>query len=450
MFYTGLVNAFSYYHSYNSTFSNQHFFNMGDYVFGISAKQIAMGTVMGLNENGAFNLAYNPSTLMLADDIRFNSTIEFLNVSEAVETFDASYEEPDWQNNTFDVWDYKNVGLLLPVTKDVIIGAGYYRYIDLNYQNTVLVYDSDNVRTGVWEREKEGSINKIPLGGAINIEDVVSIGGSFNILTGEEDALVRQNSYSNTNESYHKRNSDYSANNLNIGISIYVFKNLKIGAYFETAPSFEVEDNLTLVNERTNLVYYGTMIRSVSYPQIIGVNVLFKADDFYDSTFLLDVVIKDYKSCKQKITSYKGGFFSQTSGLGYLQSVTNTYSYQKEKSLSDFYASLRSIIEISIGVEHIFPINRKLKFPVRYGFLHKPSPYEKDSALTAISLGTGLKARLAKKVKGEIDFGYLYGTRDSIDYKEGAYPEFISGDTSSLRKIKESFHLFMITVGLRY
>ena len=445
--------SYSYYNNYYTTF--------GDYTFGVNARQLAMGGVMGLNENGALNLSYNPSALALSKNMIFTFSGELVSVSENIDTYiSTSEDDADLQNNSFALWDWGNAGLSIafPLGKGVEsfhIGVAYTKYLDLNYNNDYIVYTLDStiddyIRYAGKRDQWQGQVHKMPLGAAVNIMDFLLLGVSYNIFSGEADQLSMVDIYSASNDSTYTRSSEIKAGNINLGATIKIFKNLAIGGYFETAPEMKIKDSLTLSYEGTNLEYTGIIERKITYPDIIGINFLFRANDYYDSRFLLDITLKNYKNMKYRVDKYSGDIFSISGGLDVLQSYTNTYSYQKDTSLSDTSAEVHNVVEISVGGEHLFSIDKKSKFPVRYGFLYRPSSVENDIKLIAISLGAGLHVSLPSRVMVEVDFGYMAGIRETIDYQDGKYPSMFTGDTSYLRKIKETFNIFMLSLRVKY
>lgn len=440
LFNFSLLSGYTYYNNYKCI-------GIGDYTFGINAKQLSMGTTAGLNKIGAGNLLYNPSALALFKDISLNISSELAFISEAVDTLYSTDEDnEDMQNNSFNVWDYGNIGVVVPIEEFLFIGAGYYKFWDLSYENNFIIYEYDDdleryIRTGAFRFEKDGYINKIPIGIACNLMDIVSIGVSYSLIKGNQDYFSMEDNYVETNY-YYNRTTEINSGNLNVGVTVNLMKNLSLGGYFETAFKMKFKDSITLSWEGTNLEYTGTIERERTYPKILGINVLFKASDYYNSKFLLDIIFKNFKDIKQKVKHYKGNIFDFAADEE-LSSLTNSFSY------SEVYPEIHNVIEISMGAEHIFSVNKQTRFPVRYGFLYRPSGFENDVKLIAISLGSGIHTRFFK-FKVDLDLGFLYGIRETIDYCEGKYPSFITGDTAFLRKIKESFNVFMLSLQLRY
>ncbi len=435
---------------YSYSYYNNYHYKLGDYNFGVSAKQLSMGGVIGLNENNGGNLLYNPSALTLNNEIRAGFSGELGAVSEIVNTIDTSQSSDELFDNSYNVWDYGNFGMVFPVTKQLFIGAGVYKYLDFNYKNKHIRYYYDTssdeyLRHSAVTLDYKGDIKKIPVGIAYDFMDILSIGVSYNMIKGEQELLSKNNVYTNRNNYYYLQKSKYSGGNINIGAYMNIGRYITVGGYYETPPKLDIKDSVKLGFDGTNFSYIGTVDRRIEYPGIIGVNLLFKANDQYNSTVCIDVLMKKFKKISQKMNAHQGEIFNNGSSIAEnLKSITNSYSG------SDKYPELHDVVEIYMGAEHNFRLNRKTTFPIRYGFSYQPSPYERSVTMVAISLGTGLYSRLGLKFKGGIDFGYLYSIRETIDYASGVYPPLTSNDTSSLRKIRESLSIFMISVFLHY
>ncbi|MDD5067246.1 MAG: hypothetical protein PHF84_09385 [bacterium] len=438
-----LVSGYSFYQDY--------YYTMGDPVFGVNARQLALAGSTGLIPDGAASLVNNPAYLGLNKRITFQVNAEMASVSEEVRTL-FSEDNEDLQNNSFIVWGYDNIGLSYPVADFLILGAGYYKYMDLNYQYNFYEYtfnddlgsSGEYVRTGISRYEKKGDIKKIPIGVSADIRETLLFGFSYNVIRGSGEEFYTKDIFTNRNDPYIESDSTYRSGSISAGLVIRVTRGISLGGYFETGAEMKIDSQVRAGLESTNQQQEEKISSVIKYPSRLGLNISIQPHDAYSSSITADIRLNNWKGASVRIDDFSGDYPAAVT------SQTDIYHYRKETRLSEVCSGLRDVLEFSFGAEHVFPMGQNVKMPVRYGFLYRPSPFSRDVQLTAVSLGAGLQLVPYRKLLMEIDFGYLYGVREVIDYQEGLYPAVLAGDSAFIRKIKENFNIFMLSITVKY